>query len=97
MIDKNTAIKLVTDFINSRFSEEDDELVIAHEGTIEKDYGWVFFYNSKKFLETGEFSYALAGNGPIIFDKRDGSIHSFGTYKPPEEFIKEYDESRQPS
>jgi hypothetical protein len=54
----------------------------------------VFFYNSKKFLETGESGRRLAGNGPIIVDKEDGSIHPFGTAKRPEEYIKEYGKRR---
>jgi hypothetical protein len=50
------------------------ELAILSEHTIETDFGWVFFWNSKKYLETDEFQYALAGNAPLIVDRRDGCI-----------------------
>ncbi len=34
---------------------------------IEKPYGWVFFYNTKEFLETGDPAYALMSNTPFVF------------------------------
>lgn len=42
------------------------ELVIMDEHTIAKPYGWVFFFNSKQFLETGDVNYAIGGNGPVV-------------------------------
>ena len=27
---------------------------------------WVVYYNSKRYLETGDSSFALAGNGPVL-------------------------------
>ena len=51
-----------------------DSLEVLDDATIEKAYGWVFFYQSKKFLETREASYQLAGNGPAVV-LRDGTLH----------------------
>ena len=28
--------------------------------------GWIFFYNSRDFVETSDATAALAGNGPIL-------------------------------
>ena len=72
-------------------STPDNPFVVADEGTIEKPYGWVFFYNSKKYLETRVISYALAGNGPVIVNKHDATVEFFGTFKSPNEFIAEYE------
>ncbi|OUC16483.1 MAG: hypothetical protein B0A82_01415 [Alkalinema sp. CACIAM 70d] len=73
------AKKLVSEFINLRLESDEDEFVIDDEEVIETDFGWVFPYNSKKFLESGELIYALVGNAPIIFDNRDETIHITGT------------------
>ena len=64
---------------------------VVDEETIEKQYGWIFFYNSTKFIETGVFSYRLAGNGPVIVNKHDGTVAFFGTSKSPLEFVEEYE------
>ena len=44
----------------------------AHHLTVkeveEYDFGWVYFYNSKEFVETGNFDSSLVGNAPVIVD-----------------------------
>ena len=70
---------------------EDDEPVILDEFTIEKDFGWVFFYQAHRFIETEIFSYCLAGNAPIIVNKFDGSSHYTGTALETEHYIAEYE------
>jgi hypothetical protein len=63
---------------------------IVDEQTLETDFGWVFFWNSRQFRETGEFQYALAGNAPLIVDRRDGSVRETSTAEPIEEIIEKY-------
>ena len=69
----------------------DNTFVVFEKHTIEKPYGWVFFYNSKEFVETGEFRYRLAGNGPVIVNKYSGSMDFFGASRAPSRFIEEYE------
>jgi len=57
-----------------QFEEPEYELIIMLEQTITRPYGWIFFYDSKKFIETGDFSYAIAGNLPFLVDIH-GNIH----------------------
>jgi hypothetical protein len=66
------------------------ELAIADEFTRETDFGWIFFYDSKRHLETGDFGDAIAGNGPLIVDRRDGSVTSTATAFPIEVSIERY-------
>ncbi len=68
-------------------------LKIVSSSTIEQDFGWVFFYNSKEYLESGNLSYMLAGNAPIIIDKADGSLHFTGTSNPIDYYIEKYREN----
>ena len=41
------------------------EFSINDEETVELPDGWLFFYNTKAFLDSGDPVMALAGNGPI--------------------------------
>ena len=49
---------------------------IIDEDIIETDNGWIFFYDSKEFLETNDFSYAIAGNGPLAVSKKNGALYA---------------------
>jgi hypothetical protein len=51
------------------------EYVLLDDETVETDVGWVFFWTSRRFVETGDLSDAVAGNGPLLVDRRDGSLH----------------------
>jgi Immunity protein 35 len=66
------------------------KLVLLDEITIGFDYGWVFFYQSKIFLETENPDFILGGNAPILVDKFEGSILLTGTAKNITEYIKIY-------
>jgi hypothetical protein len=72
---------------------------LAITRTLDFDVGWVFFYNSAKYLQTRSFRDALAGNAPIIVSKVDGSIHMTGTSEPIEHYIEKFrrEHSRSPS
>ena len=68
--------------------------VILESETIEFSLGWVFVYTSKEFLKTGDYSYMLAGNAPIIIDKRNGKLTETGTVYSIEYYIKEYERTQ---
>ncbi|MCY1556249.1 Immunity protein 35 [compost metagenome] len=95
-MDYLSAKQCVKKFINDRYSGS-DELVILDAETIERSFGWIFFYDSKKFIETGELTYALAGNAPIIFDNRDGTIHVTGTSTGIDFYIAKHQENYVPN
>ncbi|KRR17402.1 hypothetical protein CQ14_31425 [Bradyrhizobium lablabi] len=65
-----------------------DDFVVIHDETVETAEGWVFFYNSREFVETGDFRDALAGNGPILVD-RHGLVKRLPTGIPWETAIKQ--------
>ncbi|QQO31457.1 hypothetical protein JJC00_22780 [Bradyrhizobium diazoefficiens] len=55
-----------------------DDLALVSEQTLEVAEGWVFFYNTREYIETGNSSSRLAGNGPILVD-RAGCVHHLPT------------------
>ena len=67
-----------------------EELVILDEHTIERPWGWVFFYTSRGWRD-GDFQYAVGGNAPIIVNRFDGTTRSTGTAQPIDHYISEYE------
>ena len=57
---------------------------------LEFPVGWVFCWDSRRHQETQDFHDALAGNAPVLVDRRDGSVHFTGTARPIEEYIERY-------
>lgn len=98
MITKEAAYNLVFQMVGGQadFLLDDDEILILEESTIEKDWGWVFFHTSKKWHETRDINYAIAGNSPIIVDKESGQLFPTGTAHPIEYYIKNYEETGSP-
>ena len=72
------------------------ELVILSEYTQEHEFGWVFFYNSAKYIATGDFSEALAGNAPLIVNKFTGEIVPTGTARDAEYYVSNYQKTGDP-
>jgi hypothetical protein len=65
----------------------DYTFAVRHDKTVEIGEGWIFFYNTRDFIETGKFSSALAGNGPI-FVNRNGDVRHLPSSVPWEVAIK---------
>lgn len=75
---RDLALSLAKSRVNELAALVGDEFEILDENTVQTESGWVFFYNSKEFIETRNPIDSLAGNGPI-FVKSDGSIHDLPT------------------
>lgn len=63
------------------------DVVINDDATRETETCWVFFYNTRAYLETGSIRHALAGNAPIFVMKADPSVFFGRTDTPIEEQI----------
>ena len=64
---------------------------LLEEETMHLDFGWVFFYQSREYLQSGNLSYALAGNAPIIIDRQTGQISETGTAYSVDYYIEKYE------
>ena len=87
---KSEAEHVAREYLKTKEPGAGCELVLVDQHTIERDFGWVFFYNAKRHVETGDIRDALAGNAPIVVTKADGRIHETGTAYPLEHYLKEY-------
>jgi hypothetical protein len=77
--------------LNRNTGASNDELVLLDERTQEKPYGWVFFFNTRRFVETRNFVFALGGNGPVVVERETGRITLLGSARPPEKEIAEFE------
>ena len=70
------------------------DLVVREDRTLEKPFGWIVFWDSRTFVETGDPRLAAIGNGPLIIDRVDGSVHPTGSTRPLELYFERYERER---
>jgi hypothetical protein len=92
MLTEQDMLEIADKYITHLNNERENKLIVLHEFTIRKPYGFVFFYNSKKYIETEDFKYVIAGNGPFLVENKEGLLYKFGTSESVEYSIKEYEE-----
>jgi hypothetical protein len=90
MIDQAHARSVVEQLLNEeQFAHV--ELSILDEFTREYPYGWVFFYQAKRFVETGNPRHMVGGNAPILIHRRTGTPHILGTGARLEQYLEPYE------
>ena len=88
-IDVHTARGLARHQIATLAVDSGLDLVLRPELTAETDVGWVFFYESRRYLETRDDRDRLMGNAPILVGL-GGDVHLLGTERPVEEYIDDF-------
>lgn len=78
MITLPEAKKLAMDALCKTSRRSEADLAFVDALTSCKPYGWILFYNSRRFVETGNELEALGGNGPVVV-LHDGAIHFLGS------------------
>ena len=90
---KDEAQSIVLRYLESEWSDR-VEIEVMPDQTIEKEYGWIFCYQSKKYIETQALKDMLIGNCPVLV-RHSGEIVLFPTSLGIEESIRRY-ESGEP-
>ncbi len=91
MITLMDADKIVRTYLEKLEPSVGEPLEIMESETIERPFGWVFFYNSRSYRETKRFEDMLLGNTPLIVDRTTAQLHVTGTAEPIEYYIAEYE------
>jgi hypothetical protein len=86
-IEFHEALTMANGRIEAYEKQSRHNLAIIESATIFLGRGWVFFYNTKEFIETMDIVHALGGNCPI-YVADDGSLFELPTHIPWEEGIK---------
>jgi hypothetical protein len=88
---KDEARAIALSYVSDQEPGAGCDLVLLESKTIERTFGWVFFYDSKEHAETGDLRYALAGNAPIVITRADGVVHETGTALPLEKYLEQFE------
>jgi Immunity protein 35 len=94
MLNLESAKLKVLKYLNTKNKLDNDVLAIREDFIVEKEYGWIFSYDSKKFLETGEFRYRRIGNHPILIFKDNGEIYPVTNISDLEIIVKKRNKNR---
>jgi hypothetical protein len=86
----NDAQQIALRYVKDLERESGCELDLIHRATIERSFGWIFFYDSKRHIETGSIRDAIAGNAPIVVTREDGRVHETGTAHPLDHYLEKF-------
>lgn len=95
MIDEARARELALESLRDHERGSGHALALLDDHTQSLPYGWIFFYQSRAYLETGDIRQMLAGNAPLLVT-RSGAVHATGTAKPLETYLVEFERSGSP-
>ena len=83
-VDLKNATAIAEKYVEGQSISSGCKLVLFHSSTMERDFGWVFFFDAS------DPSVLLAGNAPFIVDRKDGSVHATGTAYAVEQYLESY-------
>ncbi len=84
------AAKVIARATLDAIAPEDTPVLLQDTETEVTSDGWVFFWQSEKYVQTGSFRYQLVGNCPI-YVRHDGSVKLLPIHCPWEQSVEEAD------
>lgn len=96
MITITEAQTIVEGRLASSSQLENDEYIVLAHNTITRNWGWVFFYTSKRYFETGDITHAIAGNAPLFVLKENGKVFTPGTAHNINDYIESFEATGSP-
>ena len=84
MLNKEEAIKIVTLALP-------ENMDIIQDATVEMHYGWVFFSQTKQYIESRDFRHQAIGSGGTLVEKTTGNTYNFGSAFSLEDNLKIYE------
>ena len=88
-IDRQQARALAEQWLDVYYRRLDMDPVILDAQTMEEAFGWVFFYQSQTWLDTGDPLHVFIGNAPLVVT-RDGTVHTTTTGQSIEESLQRF-------
>jgi immunity protein 35 of polymorphic toxin system len=72
-MDHDHALRIADQALDRWVRRPGPEIVIDTTRTRERAHHWVFFYDTRAYLETRNPLVGLVGNVPVVVDKRTGA------------------------
>jgi len=67
------------------------QFVLMEESTIEKSWGWVFFYQNKQFVDAKTMVEQIAANAPFLVNRGTGKLTKTGTAYDLNHYLQAYE------
>jgi hypothetical protein len=90
MMTMNKAKSLALDCVARLTGRARDELLIIDELTQCRRCGWIFFYESRAYLETGDVSHGIGTKGPVVVTHQ-GETHPLAGERPAEDALRDFE------
>jgi hypothetical protein len=90
MMTMNKAKSLALDCVARLTGRARDELLIIDELTQCRRCGWIFFYESRAYLETGVVSRAIRTAGPVVVTHQ-GETHPLSGGRPAQDELRDFE------
>lgn len=87
----NADCRSLADQCLARIAQQCGEELVLMARPFETPATLAYTYQTSDFVATGEFTHALAGNGPILVSKVTGAVEVVGTALPVEDYIREFE------
>jgi hypothetical protein len=94
MMTLNKAKRIALESLADRTGRSPTELVLVDELTECKRLGWIFFYESRAFIESGDVQKAIGKTGPVVVT-HCGQVHHLRGDRPAAEVIRELEKAQQ--
>jgi len=91
MLTYEQSLAIATAHLAAQVAPECGDVVIVD--SIDRPNGWVFFYQTRAYLDSGQIEFALAGNAPILVSRESGVVSPTGTAEPFEHYASICDAS----
>ncbi|MGH1385785.1 hypothetical protein [Kordia sp.] len=91
MLTDNEMLEIAEKYLKKVNESEKDVLVILPELTIKKSYGNIYYFNYKKYLETGNVGNSVFGSAPFLVEREKLRIVQFGTFGSLEHQLEAYE------
>jgi hypothetical protein len=75
----------------ARIAQQCGEDLVLIDRPFETPATLVYTYQTSDFVATGDFTHALAGNGPILVSKVTGTVEVAGAALPVENYIRDFE------
>jgi Immunity protein 35 len=96
MMTLNKAKQLALESLANATALPSDDLLIIDELTQCRRTGWIFFYESRAYLETGDVARALGATGPVVVTHK-GEVHHLRGGQPAEDAIRAFEKTQRRS
>ena len=94
-ISHDEAVRCALDAVRAHLEASEDlpsvEPAIVGGETIEKPWGWIFFWNTTLFAETGDLEHAMVGTAPVFVNRAAGAATAVDPLQPIERAIRRYE------